>query len=485
VTISGVGSAFGTTDASSTRDHRVDDSSASQSFAGIMSNAMSTRAPKPEDKRPSDATSELDKPESKDEDDSETESTKKTHHHHAAAKPKAPTSSSSSVDQSVADLDPALQDKLARVMERMRTETGHDVQVAETFRPQSRQDALYAQGRETTGPVVTWTQNSKHTQGRAADLVLDGGTAGTDAYQALQRIANEEGLRTLGARDPGHIELRGSDTGAAASDAISTNPTEPADATGSGQVSIARLAQLGRVADVKVEQPAPVARVAQVATVAGVAAATLKGGKSGRDSSSDTGTQSDSRNGYSALGAAVAARSDASTQFPAQAVAAATGSTAAERTEKILAAMDNAPVRPLSQITMAIDGANGSTDRIQLSMRGSSLNTTIDVSDPRAVQAMTTHSDELIRALNRDGIQVDSLRVRAGTETVSAITAPNAGQAAQSSNDAASHSRFDRGDAWGQQQDQQDQQDQQNRQQSKQQRNFSRQQQRQQRGGQQ
>ena len=63
-------------------------------------------------------------------------------------------------------------------MARMRDETGHDVQVAETYRSQSRQNALFAQGRATPGPVVTWTQNSKHTQGRAVDLVLDGGTAG-------------------------------------------------------------------------------------------------------------------------------------------------------------------------------------------------------------------------------------------------------------------------------------------------------------------
>ena len=55
-------------------------------------------------------------------------------------------------DHSVdAALDPELQAKLARVMSRMRDETGHDVKVAETYRSQDRQDTLFAQGRETPG----------------------------------------------------------------------------------------------------------------------------------------------------------------------------------------------------------------------------------------------------------------------------------------------------------------------------------------------
>ena len=83
------------------------------------------------------------------------------------------------------------------------------------------------------------------------DLVLDDGTAGLDAYAELQRIAGEEGLRTLGARDPGHLELPSSGATAVtagatlngAVDVTSLNPAAPADATGPGQVSLARLAQ--------------------------------------------------------------------------------------------------------------------------------------------------------------------------------------------------------------------------------------------------
>ena len=477
MTINGLGSAFAVSDASSTREHRVDDSSESQSFAGMLSGAMKVPAHRPEESRHNDGTSELDKPESNEDDERSTRAHSKRRAHRTAS------ASTKDVDHAVGDLDPALQEKIARVMQRVQDETGSDVQVAETYRTQSRQNALFAQGRDTAGPVVTWTKNSKHTQGRAVDLLLDGGAAGTDAYQTLQRIASEEGLRTLGAKDPGHIELPGNAAPLAASDATSTTPSEPADATGSGQVSIARLAQMARVADVKVEQPAQVARVAQVATVAGPALAALRAAKSSHgSSSSDSGAQSDSRSGYGALGAAVAMRSEASAQFPTEALTAATGSTAAERTEKILAAMDSAPVRPLSQITMAVDGGNGTTDRIHLAMRGSSLNTTMDVSDARLAQALTTHGDDLVRSLNKDGIQLDSLRVRAATETTTGVAATTAGQASQQSNDASSHSRFDRGDAWGQQQDQQDRQE---RQRSQQDRGYGRQQQRRGRGDQQ
>ena len=75
--------------------------------------------------------------------------------------------------------------------------------------------------------------------------------------------------------------------------------------------------------------------------------------------------------------------------------------TSAERAAKLIAAFEDAPARPLSQITMSVDAGNGTTDRVQLAMRGSSLNATIDAADPRAAQTMTARSDELVRALSR------------------------------------------------------------------------------------
>src|SRR5690606_38311570 len=58
--------------------------------------------------------------------------------------------------------------------------------------------------------VVTWTRSSNHTRGLAADLIVDGSYDNPLAMVRLARIAREEGLRTLGSRDPGHVELSGS-----------------------------------------------------------------------------------------------------------------------------------------------------------------------------------------------------------------------------------------------------------------------------------
>ncbi len=104
-------------------------------------------------------------------------------------------------------LTPEFRDRLERVIDRMESEFGYKVEVVETFRSQSRQDSLFARGRTEPGQVVTWTRASNHTRGQAADLVIDGSYTDSVAYARLGRIAGEEGLRTLGARDPGHVEL--------------------------------------------------------------------------------------------------------------------------------------------------------------------------------------------------------------------------------------------------------------------------------------
>jgi hypothetical protein len=104
-------------------------------------------------------------------------------------------------------LVPEFRGRLERVITRMEEEFGYTVEVIETSRSQERQDALYAQGRSSAGPIVTWTRASRHTHGIAADVTIDGGWDDRAAFARLGVIAREEGLRTLGARDPGHIEL--------------------------------------------------------------------------------------------------------------------------------------------------------------------------------------------------------------------------------------------------------------------------------------
>ncbi len=104
-------------------------------------------------------------------------------------------------------LVPEFRGRLERVVERMEREFGYTVEVIETSRSQERQDALYAQGRTTPGPVVTWTRASRHAHGLAADVTINGGWTDHAGFERLAQVAREEGLRTLGARDPGHLEM--------------------------------------------------------------------------------------------------------------------------------------------------------------------------------------------------------------------------------------------------------------------------------------
>lgn len=119
----------------------------------------------------------------------------------AGSDPGAPTS------RSLDTLDPEFRTRLERVIGRVERELGYEVRVLETYRTPERQNALYEQGRTTAGPVVTWTRKSLHLEGRASDLQLVGAAKDPNAYARLGTIAAEEGLRTLGPRDPGHVEL--------------------------------------------------------------------------------------------------------------------------------------------------------------------------------------------------------------------------------------------------------------------------------------
>ena len=86
------------------------------------------------------------------------------------------------------------------------------------------------------------------------------------------------------------------------------------------------------------------------------------------------------------------------------------------------------------------------SDKIQLTMRGSSLDTTIATADSRVAQLLNAKSDELSKALRKDGIELRELRVRGATDT-NTVTAAAASQQSQSSGDASNQSRFDRGQA--------------------------------------
>ena len=100
------------------------------------------------------------------------------------------------------------------------SETQIDFMVIEGFRPQSRQNALYAQGRTTAGWKVTWTLNSRHTSGRAIDIValrngeIDWSSAPyAEVNKAFRVCSARLGIEyvwggTFKGRDWGHFETK-------------------------------------------------------------------------------------------------------------------------------------------------------------------------------------------------------------------------------------------------------------------------------------
>ena len=373
------------------------------------------------------------------------------------------------VTRDVAALAPEFRPKLERVVRRME-ELGYEVRVLETHRTQARQDQLFEQGRSRPGPVVTWTRNSNHAQGRAADLHVSGGAG--DGYEVLARVAGESGLRTLGAADPGHVELpRQGALPAARSQAPSTLHVQTPAAVTQGGVAVA-----ARVADV-----AQVAGVATVATVAmpgitteRVAAPASAVARSTRDDGasvlSTVGTPtrtahdetssvrpahataaSASRSVQHAatLGRPSGTRDDRPTladatppearavdesprvqdagviAMPAPAATAAAqtepaaavrDASIAARVERVLQLQESLASQPVSQVSLQIDDAAGDVARIHIGLRGGDLSARIDVSDPASALRLDSRLGELREILQRQGLDASSLQVRAGAD---------------------------------------------------------------------
>lgn len=83
-----------------------------------------------------------------------------------------------------------------------------------TYRSQAEQDALYAQGRSTSGPIVTWTRSSLHTVRKAFDIAvcIDGKVSWhPEDYTAAGGIGESIGLTWGGSwhkPDPPHFQLK-------------------------------------------------------------------------------------------------------------------------------------------------------------------------------------------------------------------------------------------------------------------------------------
>jgi hypothetical protein len=366
---------------------------------------------------------------------------------------KANAASAADVTTPVTDttaLAPGLQQRLERVMARMKNEHGSDVTVVETARSQERQDHLYEQGRTRPGAVVTWTQNSAHTRGEAVDVIVDGTYNNPEGFARLQRIAREEGLRTLGQRDPGHLELFAGDREAEGVAATLANATKaaakptveavPLIATGGGQSGIARVANVAAVANV--------ARVGDSGSDRGYSRNSLKG----LDFSSATSTVASSTTSNNARGAGAksdgsdsgrsprgdkglsGARREAlgSNALPAfgaaptttralapdaiEQTAAPAGAASAERVADLQALRDSMPAGSVSRMTLNIDTPDGGQDRITVDLRGNSVGTQINT-DATSAERLRMRTAELQDALGRHGLETDTVRISGTTRT--------------------------------------------------------------------
>lgn len=85
---------------------------------------------------------------------------------------------------------------------------GHPAKVIETIRTRQRQQWLYASGRTRPGRILTYTMESRHLVGKAADCMPASGNWNDKVFfKKLEIEAKKIGLETL-ARigDYGHVQ---------------------------------------------------------------------------------------------------------------------------------------------------------------------------------------------------------------------------------------------------------------------------------------
>ncbi|HEY0930655.1 MAG TPA: M15 family metallopeptidase [Gemmatimonas sp.] len=334
-------------------------------------------------------------------------------------------------------LDPELRARVERVIDRMKNEYGHDVSIVETTRSQERQDWLYEQGRTREGSVVTWTRDSAHTHGEAVDVIIDGRYDNAAGFGRLQRIAKEEGLRTLGMKDPGHLELAQRGNGNSANTvAARTTPTTQIDsASAAGVARVAGVAGVATVASVADASATPrvgmgvnsdnLMQVAQ--QQAGRGSHNASTNQDGASSERDRGaSHSEHRRGdrtstaigsltdnSSAIGATFSNGATVSVvngTERASASQATTGSDQIQRVADIQQMRADAPATPLNRMTLNVDNGNGTQERITVDLRGNTVSTHIST-DANTAGSMRLRTAELQDALGRHGLDGDTVRV--------------------------------------------------------------------------
>ncbi len=357
----------------------------------------------------------------------------------------------------------------------MEREYGHRVELVEGYRSPERQQAIFAQGRTQPGPVATWTRDSLHTQGRAADLQVDGSWDHAEGYAHLQRIAAEEGLRVLGNKDPGHVELPGKGSppvearrsgsrplGSGWAEKVQASVSRPArvaaPARPPGEATVrASVASAAPAPSTPRSSPgptirpevAPTARVAPPGAVGGTgtsgvpgqgspiaspratAPACVSNGPPAPQPRTDDGSDAKDRDMTRTLREPVPQRS-AAPSMPALSGGPAEvhrsrswggvpGAEAiqrpgtAERVDEILSMGDAWDSRAPGRVLLDLQDADGAGTRIRLALRGSALAGSLDLSDPALADRMRRRIGELHEALSRQGLDARAVEARVMT----------------------------------------------------------------------
>lgn len=327
--------------------------------------------------------------------------------------------------------------RLQRVVDRMWSEHGVRLDLVEGYRSQERQQELFAQGRSTPGPVVTWTQNSLHTAGSAADVYADGAPLSPDQAATLARVAREEGLRTLYPFDSGHIQM--------------DRPGAPVDAEGDlGHSALGASGADARQARPLVAVPArvaPVARPARVARPGGdhdmVSAEPQVSGESDIDSQG-RGIRHEGESVVERVRAAVPERQGRSRAAWATSATAPEASGTGSITSSGLTdtaygygaagSSDRGSGASSSEVTVAggvrrvpmegdvpqavyrrlripLEGLNGAAS-LDIGVRPGSVDAAVNLSDPVLADELRAHLHELRRTLTEQGLEPRDLTVR-------------------------------------------------------------------------
>lgn len=114
-------------------------------------------------------------------------------------------------DRNLSRLDPNFRKKVESFLKVV----GNTIFVTEAYRTQERQDYLYSLWRTVRGSIITWTRNSKHTQGLAIDIAFHGDVLypkDAKVWRDIADIARQYGIAwwyDLWERDKPHFQCDG------------------------------------------------------------------------------------------------------------------------------------------------------------------------------------------------------------------------------------------------------------------------------------